>query len=86
MKYSMWHRNASFRSSSSRNPLDTHSREDAEDLRSDLFENFYQISGSHASTLDRVFAWEKKLYDEVKGWTLFKALFAVPSHFCSYFH
>lgn len=24
------------------------------------------VSGSHASTLDRLYAWEKKLYDEVK--------------------
>lgn len=67
VKYLTWHRTTSFRSSSSRNPLYSHSREDAEDLRSDLFEDFYKISGSHASTLDRVFAWEKKLYDEVKA-------------------
>jgi hypothetical protein len=24
------------------------------------------ISGSHASTLDRLYAWERKLYEEVK--------------------
>lgn len=67
VKYLTWHRSTSFRSSSSRNPLDSHSREDVEDLTSDLFEDFYKISGGHASTLDRLFAWEKKLYDEVKA-------------------
>lgn len=24
------------------------------------------IAGSHSSTLDRLYAWERKLYDEVK--------------------
>ncbi|KAH9618865.1 hypothetical protein KSS87_014146 [Heliosperma pusillum] len=67
VKYLTWHRAASFRSSSSRNPLGSNSRDDVEDYTSDLFENFYKISGSHASTLDRLFAWEKKLYDEVKA-------------------
>lgn len=70
MKYLTWHRTTSFRSSSSRNPLDSNSREGVEDLTSDLFENSYMISGGHASTLDRLFAWEKKLYDEVKVFTL----------------
>ncbi|XP_057526213.1 protein ROLLING AND ERECT LEAF 2 isoform X1 [Amaranthus tricolor] len=67
VKYLTWLRTTSFRSSSSRNFLDSHSREDVEDIKSDLFENFYMVSGSHASTLDRLFAWERKLYDEVKA-------------------
>ncbi|KAK9689647.1 hypothetical protein RND81_09G073000 [Saponaria officinalis] len=67
VKYITWHRAASLHSSSSRNPLDSNSRDDIEDYTGDLFENSYKISGSHASTLDRLFAWEKKLYDEVKA-------------------
>ncbi|XP_021713436.1 uncharacterized protein LOC110681591 [Chenopodium quinoa] len=67
MKYLMWHRTTSFHSSSSRNFLDSHAREDVGDFTSDLFDNIYMNSGSHASTLDRLFAWERKLYDEVKA-------------------
>lgn len=36
------------------------------DSGSDFFEDFCMIAGSHASSLDRLYAWEKKLYDEVK--------------------
>lgn len=67
VKYLTWHRTASSRSSSSRNPLGSNSRDDMEDPTSNQFENFCMISGSHASTLDRLFAWERKLYDEVKA-------------------
>ncbi|CBI24357.3 unnamed protein product, partial [Vitis vinifera] len=67
MKYLTWHRTASSRSSSSRNPLGSNSKDDIEDLTSNLFDNFCMTSGSHASTLDRLFAWERKLYDEVKA-------------------
>lgn len=77
VKYLTWLRTTSFRSSSSRNFLDSHSREDVEDIKSDLFENFYMVSGSHASTLDRLFAWERKLYDEVKVLSLLKAILSV---------
>lgn len=42
------------------------SADDVEDLSNNLFDNFCMNSGSHASTLDRLYAWEKKLYDEVK--------------------
>ncbi|CAK9314094.1 unnamed protein product [Citrullus colocynthis] len=66
-KYLTWHRTASSHSSSSRNPLGGNSKEDVEDHSSNLFENFCMNSGSHASTLDRLYAWEKKLYDEVKA-------------------
>ncbi|KAF8398096.1 hypothetical protein HHK36_017022 [Tetracentron sinense] len=64
IKYLTWHRTTSSRSSSSRNPLGTSSKGDNEDIS--LFENFCMNSGSHASTLDRLYAWERKLYDEVK--------------------
>ena len=66
MKYLTWHRTTSSRSSSSRNPIVPNSRDDVEDLTRDIFESFCKNSGSHTSTLDRLFAWERKLYDEVK--------------------
>ncbi|KAA8544459.1 hypothetical protein F0562_022501 [Nyssa sinensis] len=67
VKYLTWHRTTSSRSSSSRNPLGGNSKDEIEDLTSNLFDNFCMISGSHASTLDRLYAWERKLYDEVKA-------------------
>ncbi|KAL5766276.1 hypothetical protein ACOSP7_016893 [Xanthoceras sorbifolium] len=67
VKYLTWHRTASSRSSSSRNPLGLNSKDDVEDLTSNIFDNICMISGSHASTLDRLYAWERKLYDEVKA-------------------
>ncbi|PON59184.1 hypothetical protein PanWU01x14_161110 [Parasponia andersonii] len=66
-KYLTWHRMTSPRSSSSRNPLGANSKDDIEDLTGNVFENIYMISGSHASTLDRLYAWERKLHDEVKA-------------------
>ncbi|KAI3784317.1 hypothetical protein L1987_43415 [Smallanthus sonchifolius] len=32
-----------------------------------FIEEFCMIAGSHSSTLDRLYAWERKLYDEVKA-------------------
>ncbi|XP_070031290.1 protein ALTERED PHOSPHATE STARVATION RESPONSE 1 isoform X2 [Nicotiana tomentosiformis] len=60
-----WKRTTSSRSSSSRNPLN--SKDDNDDSGSDFVEDFCMIAGSHSSTLDRVYAWERKLYDEVKA-------------------
>lgn len=62
-----WKRTTSSRSSSSRNPL---ARDDNDDSGSDFIEEFCMISGSHSSTLDRLYAWERKLYDEVKVYFL----------------
>ncbi|XP_041002928.1 protein ALTERED PHOSPHATE STARVATION RESPONSE 1 [Juglans microcarpa x Juglans regia] len=62
-----WKRTASSRSSSSRNPLGTASKEDTDDSISDFGEEFCMIAGSHSSTLDRLYAWERKIYDEVKA-------------------
>ncbi|KAM7513647.1 hypothetical protein LguiA_003230 [Lonicera macranthoides] len=62
-----WKRTTSSRSSSSRNPLTTTSKDDNEDSGSDFVEEFCMIAGSHSSTLDRLYAWERKLYDEVKA-------------------
>ncbi|XP_028801524.1 nitrate regulatory gene2 protein [Neltuma alba] len=67
VKYLTWHRTTSSRSSSSRNPLGANSKDDMEDVTSNLFDNFCMNSGSHASTLDRLYAWERKLFDEVKA-------------------
>ncbi|XP_022943262.1 nitrate regulatory gene2 protein-like [Cucurbita moschata] len=60
-----WKRSTSSRSSSSRNPLA--GKDDADDSASEFVEEFCMISGSHSSTLDRLYAWERKLYDEVKA-------------------
>ncbi|GER35159.1 hypothetical protein STAS_11416 [Striga asiatica] len=59
-----WKRTSS-KSSSSKNLLAT--RDDNSDSGSDFVEEFCMISGSHSSTLDRLYAWERKLYDEVKA-------------------
>lgn len=50
-------------SSSSRNPL---TKDDNDESGSDFLEEVCMIAGSHSSTLDRLYAWERKLYDEVK--------------------
>ncbi|XP_077224578.1 nitrate regulatory gene2 protein-like [Tasmannia lanceolata] len=62
-----WKRSTSSQSSSSRNPLASASRDDVDDSGSDFAEEFCMISGRHSSTLDRLYAWERKLYDEVKA-------------------
>lgn len=61
-----WKRTTSSRSSSSRNALATASKDDVDDSGSDFVEEFCMIAGSHSSTLERLYAWERKLYDEVK--------------------
>ncbi|XP_047324273.1 protein ROLLING AND ERECT LEAF 2 [Impatiens glandulifera] len=66
VNYLTWHRTASSRSSSSRFTHGTNSLDEREDFNDSLLGNC-MISGSHASTLDRLFAWERKLYDEVKA-------------------
>uniref|UniRef100_A0A2N9HLV8 DUF632 domain-containing protein n=1 Tax=Fagus sylvatica TaxID=28930 RepID=A0A2N9HLV8_FAGSY len=66
-KFITWNRTTSSRSSSSRNPLAAASKEDVDDSGSDFVEEFCMIAGSHSSTLDRLYAWERKLYDEVKA-------------------
>lgn len=67
VKYLTWHRSMSSLSSSSRNPLGTTSKDDTDGLTGNIFGGVYMNSGSHASTLDRLYAWERKLYDEVKA-------------------
>ncbi|KAL5699480.1 hypothetical protein ACHQM5_030374 [Ranunculus cassubicifolius] len=61
-------RSASSRSSSSRFfNNSSSSRDDGYDSTSDLAEDACMFSGSHQSTLDRLYAWEKKLYIEVRS-------------------
>ncbi|KAL5982145.1 hypothetical protein ACLOJK_016214 [Asimina triloba] len=62
-----WNRSMSSQSSSSKNLLRSVSRDDIDDSGSDFVEEFCMISGSNSSTLDRLYAWERKLYDEVKA-------------------
>lgn len=65
--YLTWHGSVSSRSSSTRIPFGASSKDEAEDLSNILFGSSCMNSGSHASTLDRLYAWERKLYDEVKA-------------------
>lgn len=67
VKYLTWHRSVSSQSSSSRNPLGAASQVDVDGLTGNIFSGVYMNSGSHASTLDRLYAWERKLCDEVKA-------------------
>ncbi|KAF5461717.1 hypothetical protein F2P56_017792 [Juglans regia] len=61
-------RSASSRSSSSRFLVkSSSSRDKGYESSSDYSEESCLCSGSHQSTLDRLYAWEKKLYDEVKS-------------------
>ncbi|XP_023766638.1 protein ALTERED PHOSPHATE STARVATION RESPONSE 1 [Lactuca sativa] len=72
-KYLTWPRTTSSRGSSFRHDPSPNvntsqsQNQNQEDINSNLFDNFYMNAGSHASTLDRLYAWEKKLYDEVKA-------------------
>lgn len=60
-------RSASSRSSSSRFAINSSSSKDeAYESSSDFSEESCVCSGSHQSTLDKLYAWEKKLYQEVR--------------------
>lgn len=56
------HLTASPSSSSSNNHLGSASQDNA----SDFIDEYSMISGSHSSTLERLYAWERKLHDEVE--------------------
>ncbi|XP_062183184.1 protein ALTERED PHOSPHATE STARVATION RESPONSE 1-like [Phragmites australis] len=63
-----WKRSVSSLSSSSKSALMTSMiKDDVDDSNSDFVEEFAMVSGSHSSTLDRLHAWERKLYDEIKA-------------------
>ncbi|XP_042402753.1 protein ALTERED PHOSPHATE STARVATION RESPONSE 1-like [Zingiber officinale] len=67
VKIITWNRSISSLSSSSKSPLAKATNDDAEDTGSDFVDEFSMISGSHSSTLERLYAWERKLYDEIKA-------------------
>ncbi|KAG6480305.1 hypothetical protein ZIOFF_063785 [Zingiber officinale] len=67
VKIITWNRSISSLSSSSKSPLATATNDDAGDVCSDFVDEFSMISGSHSSTLERLYAWERKLYDEIKA-------------------
>ncbi|XP_019058206.1 PREDICTED: uncharacterized protein LOC104814668 isoform X2 [Tarenaya hassleriana] len=62
-------RSGSSRSSSSRFLISYSavSKEGGQENTSDLSDESCMLSGSHQSTLDRLYAWEKKLYEEVRS-------------------
>ncbi|XP_065854878.1 protein ALTERED PHOSPHATE STARVATION RESPONSE 1-like [Euphorbia lathyris] len=65
-----WNRSASFRSSSSSRSLLSCSSTNSSkwnEFRADVFDEFGMEAGSHSLTLGRLYAWEKKLYVEVKA-------------------
>ena len=61
-----WPPSTSSKSSSSKTPFNSSSKDDIDDSSSDHVEDFCMISGSHSSTLDRLYAWEIKLYVGLK--------------------
>ncbi|KAJ4764375.1 DUF630 family protein (DUF630 and DUF632) [Rhynchospora pubera] len=67
VKYLTWHKSVSSLSSSSKIPIEETTRDNIDSVNSYIAGGVYMNSGSHASTLDRLYAWERKLYDEVKA-------------------
>ncbi|WCJ32721.1 hypothetical protein M5689_014126 [Euphorbia peplus] len=64
-----WNRSTSFRSLSSRSLLSSSSTNSSKwtEFKADVFDEFGIEAGSHSLTLGRLYAWEKKLYEEVKA-------------------
>lgn len=61
-------RSASSRSSSSRFLMNSStSKDESHESSSDLSDEPSMFSGSHQTTLDKLYAWEKKLYQEVRA-------------------
>ncbi|KAF7072332.1 hypothetical protein CFC21_077478 [Triticum aestivum] len=83
-----WNRSLSSRSSSSKNPLFSAQKDDdPPESISDFVEEFCMISGSHASSLDRLYAWEIKIYHELKNIESIEQIYdkkcAQLSHLCA---
>ncbi|MCL7035056.1 hypothetical protein MKW94_025474 [Papaver nudicaule] len=76
MKYLTWHRTTSSQSSSFRNPTGS-TLKDGQEETGNLLNSFCMNSGSHVSTLDRLYAWERKLYDEVKASGLIRSEYEI---------
>ncbi|CAK7355664.1 unnamed protein product [Dovyalis caffra] len=64
-----WSRSLSSRSSSSKSLLSSSSVSSSmwTELKNDLFDDYGMEAGCHSLTLGRLYAWEKKLYEEVKA-------------------
>ncbi|KAK9284288.1 hypothetical protein L1049_023458 [Liquidambar formosana] len=65
-----WRRSTSSQSSSCKSFLASSSKSSSTwtEFKNDLFDDYGGMkSGSHSSTLGRLYAWEKKLYEEVKA-------------------
>ncbi|KAF8410376.1 hypothetical protein HHK36_002904 [Tetracentron sinense] len=65
-----WHRSTSSQSSSCKSFLASSSKSSSTwtEFKNDLFDDYGGMeSGSHSLTLGRLYAWEKKLYEEVKA-------------------
>lgn len=60
-------RSASSRSTSSRFLISSNMKEDGYESGTDLPDDSRRFHGSHQSTLDRLYVWEKKLYEEVRA-------------------
>ncbi|XP_038984406.1 protein ALTERED PHOSPHATE STARVATION RESPONSE 1 isoform X2 [Phoenix dactylifera] len=64
---SLFHSTSSLSSSSRLLKASSTSRDDGNENGGNHSEESLMISGSHKSTLDRLYVWEKKLYEEVKA-------------------
>lgn len=62
-----WHRAKSSEPSSSERPNSSKQKKYIDDYNNDLDDDSGMVSGSHSSTLDKIYAWEKKLFEEVKA-------------------
>ncbi|XP_020216777.1 nitrate regulatory gene2 protein [Cajanus cajan] len=62
-----WKRTVSSQSASIRSSLTTTSKKYMDANESNFVEEPCMIDGSHSCTLERLYAWERKLYDEVKA-------------------
>eukprot|EP00252_Welwitschia_mirabilis_P010813 TRINITY_DN2436_c0_g1_i1.p1 TRINITY_DN2436_c0_g1~~TRINITY_DN2436_c0_g1_i1.p1 ORF type:complete len:901 (+),score=192.97 TRINITY_DN2436_c0_g1_i1:282-2984(+) len=70
-------RDSSFRTFSLRNlSVSSHLLDNMDDSNSDLAEDCGMLSGSHASTLERLYTWEKKIYDQVKAGEQLRIMYA----------
>ncbi|KAE8010678.1 hypothetical protein FH972_007026 [Carpinus fangiana] len=73
-----WNRSTSSQSSSCKSLLSCSSKSSSTwtEFKNDLFDDYGGMeSGSHSLTLGRLYAWEKKLYEEVKAGDLTRKLY-----------
>ncbi|XP_010690330.2 protein ALTERED PHOSPHATE STARVATION RESPONSE 1 [Beta vulgaris subsp. vulgaris] len=73
-----WHRSNTLRSSSCKSLVASSSKNSTSwtEYKNDLFDDYGGMSaGSHSLTLGRLYAWEKKLYEEVKAGDTIRKLY-----------